>query len=218
MRRVLSPALLLAAAVGALLLAVPAGAQEKQDALELYRGGNFQAAVDITRRELEEMPARLDAHAILGWSLLKLKRYQEALEASQKAFAVSRYDPRIIEIAGEAQYYLGRRQESMKYLEEYAAIAPTGGRIDIVYYLMGEIYIQQGKFANADIALSTALYHSPNIADWWSRLGYAREKAGDVRFALEAYNKALALNPNLVDAQRGKARVEGQAEGQTTGG
>jgi Flp pilus assembly protein TadD len=78
---------------------------------------------------------------------------------------------------------------------------------------MGEIYIQQGKFANADIALSTALYHSPNIADWWSRLGYAREKAGDSRFALEAYNKALALNPSLVDAQRGKARVEGQSPG-----
>jgi tetratricopeptide (TPR) repeat protein len=207
MRRFVLLLLLAAAAVPAVF------AQEKQDALELYRNGSFAAAIDACRKELEEMPARLDAHAVLGWSLLKLKRYQEAVEASQKAFAVSRYDPRIIEIAGEALFSLGRRQEAMKYLEEYAAIAPTGGRIDIVYYLMGEIFIQQGKYSNADIALSTALYHSPNIADWWTRLGYAREKAGDVRFALEAYNKALALNPNLVDAQRGKARVEGQSTG-----
>jgi tetratricopeptide (TPR) repeat protein len=198
----------------ALLLAATLGfAQEKKDALELYRSGDFEAAIDTTRAELQEMPARLDAHAVLGWSLLKLRRYQEALESAQKAFTVSRYDPRIIEIAGESLYYLGRRQESLKYLEEYAAIAPTGGRIDIVYYLMGEIYIQQGRFADADIALSTAVYHSPNIADWWSRLGYAREKAGDATFALEAYNKALALNPNLAEAQRGKARVEGQSTG-----
>jgi len=196
------------------VLAVPTLlGQEKQDALELYRKGDFAAAIDVCRKELEEMPARLDAHAVLGWSLLKLKRYQEALDASQKAFAVSRYDPRIIEIAGEALFYLGRRQEALKYLEDYAAIAPTGGRIDLVYYFMGEIFIQQGKFNNADIALSTALYHSPNTADWWARLGYARERAGDARFALEAYNKALALNPNLVDAQRGKARVEGQSPG-----
>lgn len=196
-----------------LLLAAAAFAQEKQDALELYRNGNYQAAIDIVSKELEEMPNRLDAHAIMGWSLLKLKRYQEALDAGQKAFAVSRYDPRIIQIVGETLYYLGRRAESLKYLEEYAAIAPTGGRIDIVYYLMGEIFIQQGKYNNADISLSTALYHSPNIADWWTRLGYAREKAGDFRWALEAYNKALALNPNLVDAQRGKSRVEQQSSG-----
>jgi tetratricopeptide (TPR) repeat protein len=186
-------------------------AQSKGDALELYRSGDFAGAVELCRQELTEAPNRLDAHAVLGWSLLKLKRYQEALEAGQKAFAISRYDPRIIEIAAEALYLLGRRSESMKYLEEYAAIAPTGGRIDLVYYFMGELFIQQGKYNDADIALSTALYHSPNIADWWARLGYAREKAGDFRFALEAYNKALALNPNLADALRGKSRVEGQA-------
>jgi tetratricopeptide (TPR) repeat protein len=191
-------------------------AQEKGDALELYRNGDFQKAIELCRQELAEAPNRLDAHAILGWSLLKLKRYPEALEASQKAFAISRYDPRIIEIAAESYYFLGRREEAKRYLEEYAAIAPTGGRIDAVYYFLGEIFIQQGKYNNADIALSTALYHSPNIADWWARLGYAREKAGDFQFALEAYNKALALNPNLVDAQRGKARVESQAG--STGG
>jgi tetratricopeptide (TPR) repeat protein len=203
----------------ALALLLAAGllpAQEKSDALELYRNGDFPGAIELCRQELTEAPNRLDAHAILGWSLLKLKRYQEALEASQKAFAISRYDPRIIEIAAEAYYYLGRREEAKRYLEEYAAIAPTGGRIDAVYYFLGEIFIQQGKYNDADIALSTALYHSPNIADWWARLGYAREKAGDFRFALEAYNKALALNPNLVDAQRGKSRVEGQAG--STGG
>jgi predicted Zn-dependent protease len=80
----------------------------------------------------------------------------------------------------------------------------------MVYYFMGEIFIQQGKFNNADIALSTALYHSPNVADWWTRLGYARERGGDFQWSLEAYNKALALNPNLVDAVRGRSRVEQQ--------
>jgi tetratricopeptide (TPR) repeat protein len=185
-------------------------AQDKDDALELYHNGDYQGAIDVCRRELEEMPNRMDAHAVLGWSLVKLERYQEALEASQLAFQISRYDPRIIETAGEALFYLGRRAEALRYFEEYAAISPTGGRIDLVYYFMGEIFIQQGKFNNADIALSTALYHSPNVADWWARLGYARERGEDFQWSLEAYNKALALNPNLVDAVRGRSRVEQQ--------
>jgi tetratricopeptide (TPR) repeat protein len=193
-----------------LLGSLHVSAQDKYDAVELYRTGDYEGAIEVCRIELEEMPNRMDAHAVMGWSLLKLERYQEALEASQVAFRISRYDPRIIENAGEALFYLGRQAEALRYFEEYAAISPTGGRIDLVYYFMGEIFIQQGKFNNADIALSTALYHSPNVAVWWARLGYAREKGGDFQWSLEAYNKALALNPNLIDAVRGRSRIEQQ--------
>ena len=185
-------------------------AQDKVDAVELYRTGDYVGAIEVCRKELEEMPNRMDAHAVLGWSLVNLKRYQEALEASQQAFQISRYDPRVIETAGEALFYLGRQVEALRYFEEDAAISPTGGRIVSVYYFMGEIFIQQGRYNNADIALSTALYHSPNVADWWARLGYAREKSEDFQWSLEAYNKALALNPNLADAVRGRSRVEQQ--------
>lgn len=188
-------------------------AQDKLDGLELYRNGSYQQAIEVCLKELEEMPNRMDAYSVLGWSLLKLKRYQEALENTRKALEISRYDPRIIEIAGEALFYIGKRQEALKYFEEYAAIAPAGSRIETVYFYMGEIFIQQGKYNNADIAISTALYHSPNVAAWWARLGYAREKAGDYHWSLEAYNKALTLNPNLIDALRGKNRVEQQLSG-----
>ncbi len=197
------------------LALTPLSAQQAptgRDALELYRQGNYEEAIEVCRSELELMPRRMDAHVILGWSLLRLGRYQEALEAGKAAYRVSPSDYRVIEILGEANFYLGRNQEALNHFEEYAVLAPTGDRIDTVYYLMGEIFIRLGEYNHADIAFTTALYHTPNVARWWARLGYAREMAKDYKYALEAYDRALTLNGGLSEARRGKERVEGLME------
>lgn len=183
-------------------------AQEKPDALQKYRNGEFEEAARICLNEIAEMPRNMDSYTVLGWSLIKLQRYQEALDYSLAALKISRYDTRIIENCGEAYYYLGNHTEALRYFEEYASLVQTGGRIDVVYYYMGEIFIQIGEFNHADIALTTALYHSPNVARWWARLGYAREMAEDYRWSLDAYDKALKLNPSYPEAIRGKNRVQ----------
>jgi len=66
-----------------------------------------------------------------------------------------------------------------------------------------------GEYNRADLALSTAVFHNPRIALYWARLAYAREQAKDYRYAMEAYGKALQLNPNLSDALRGRQRLQG---------
>jgi tetratricopeptide (TPR) repeat protein len=81
---------------------------------------------------------------------------------------------------------------------------------------MGEIFIQLGEFNHADIALTTAVYHDPEKHVWWSRLGYARENIKDFKFALEAYQQALTLNPSFREAREGRQRV--MEESGLTGG
>jgi cytochrome c-type biogenesis protein CcmH/NrfG len=95
----------------------------------------------------------------------------------------------------------------LQYFQEYITLAPEGQRIELVYYFMGEIFIRQGRFRHADIALTTAVHRIPGNAAWWVRLGFARENAGDLSSALEAYERALSLNSMLTDAQRGIDRI-----------
>jgi len=182
-------------------------AQDQPDALAMYRQGEYAKAVDICLAELESSPRNMNSYTVLGWSLIALRRYQEALDYAQQGLEISRYDHRVVEIAAEAHFYLGNNLEALKFFEEYSVLAPTGDRIGIVYYFMGETFIRIGEYNHADIALSTAVYHSPNIARWWARLGYAREMAEDFQFAMEAYDQALKLNPSLSDALRGKERA-----------
>lgn len=185
----------------------------KPDALAMYRNGQYAQAVQTTLDEIRQMPKNMDSYSVLGWSLLKLGRYQEAVNYAKRALEISRYDNRIVEILGEGYYFLGDNAQAIKYFEEYSILAPTGDRIDDVYYYMGEIYIRMGDYNHADIAFSTAVYHSPNIAQWWARLGYAREMAKRYKLSLQAYDRALQLNPAFVDAIRGRERVQAALAG-----
>jgi len=189
---------------GALFLS----AQTRPDALREYRAGNYDRAIEICRLELADSPGNMDSFTVLGWSLLRLEKYQEALDEGMKGLSFNRHDVRVLEIVAEASYFLGKNLEALKYFEEYCVLAPTGDRIDLSYFYMGEIFIRLGEYNHADIAFTTAVYHSPNTARWWSRLGYAREMAQDYRYAMEAYNKALQLNPSSTDAIRGRERVQ----------
>ncbi len=194
---------LILALVGAFL-----PAQEKGDALREYRLGNFEASVAICLSELEATPENMDSYAVLCWSLLKLGRYDEVARRATEARKLNRYDPRLVEALAEAHYYQGRNAESLKLFQEYADLAPEGGRIDSAYYFMGELFIRMGRFRHADIALTTAVRYVSGDATWWTRLGYARENAGEMRHAVTAYERALALNPQSSDAKRGLERAK----------
>jgi predicted Zn-dependent protease len=178
------------------------------DALAEYRANNFERAVQICRDEINENPNNIESHVVICWSLIRLNRYEEALRYARSGRAIHRFDIRITEILGEVHYYQGLNNEALQYFQEYVSLAPEGQRIEMVYYFMGEIYIRQGRFRYADIALTTAVHWVPGNAAWWVRLAYARENAGDLSSALEAYERALSLNSQLTDAQRGIDRIK----------
>ncbi len=204
MRRSIALILLFGFLVGSLW------AQTRPDALQLYRQGRYEEAVQVTLQELEETPRNMNSYTVLGWSLLALGRYQDALDYGMRALEISRYDSRIVQIVAEAHYRSGNNLQALDYLEEYVAVAPTGDLIDQVYFFMGEVFMRLGEYNNADVAFSTAVYHNGDNARWWSRLGYARELARDFPYAEQAYQQALALNSSLTEARRGLDRIEDQ--------
>ena len=200
----------------ALLLAMAAvslPAQEKPDALELYRIARYEDAIKVCLQELQETPNNVESHVVLGWSYLRLKDYPKALDIGLKAVRISSNDARIVQIIGEAYVFMGKLEDALRYLEEYVALRPNGDRIARVYWLMGECFVTLKEYQNADIAISTALYYEQNNAEWWARLGYARERAEELKWASDAYARSLKLDPNLEDAARGKERVDKKLRG-----
>lgn len=187
-------------------------AQEKRNALTLYRQANYEDAIQVCLDELETLPASSyveirDSYTVLLWSFLGAKRYKDAVEYGLKAYEQSSRDWRIVASIGEAYFHLGNNNQSLFFLEKYIELNPSGDKADYVYYLMGHVFLKTEEYNRADVALSMAVFLRPLEARWWARLGYAREQAKDYQRAKDAYNKALSINPTLVDAERGKERV-----------
>lgn len=195
-----------------LLVSATIFSQEDKNALALWRSGKSEAAVNVCLQELNDLPKssfaeRMDSYTVLCWALLSLRRYEDVVKYGTEAFEKSSGDWRIVASLGEAHFHLGNNAKSLYLLEKYIELKSSGNKADYVYYLMGHLFLRMEEYNRADVALSMAVFLRPLDAKWWSRLGYAREQAKDFIRAKEAYNKALSINPSLVDAERGKKRV-----------
>lgn len=185
----------------------------KQDALVLYHNGKYRESVQVCEEELKENPNRVESYVVMCWSLVSNKQYAEAEERATQGLVVSPYDLRLIEVLGEAKYFLGKNSGAMEQFQKYVASAPeSSSRVGVAYYYMGEIFIRQARYQHADIAMSSAVKKEPLLDSWWTRLGYAREMAGNYYEAIEAYDEALRLNSSSIDASRGRERVNSKLQ------
>ncbi|MCQ2578431.1 MAG: tetratricopeptide repeat protein [Treponema sp.] len=181
---------------------------QAQDALVLYHNGKYAEAIAVCEQELVDTPGRIESYVVMCWALVKNRQYNEAEIRAEEGLKLSPYDLRLIEILGEAKYYLGKNNGAMEQFQKYVASAPeNGSRSGMAYKLMGEIYIKQQKYHHADIALSCAVKREPLMDTWWVRVGYAREMAGNYRESMQAYEEALRLNSSNIDASSGRERV-----------
>jgi tetratricopeptide (TPR) repeat protein len=199
---------------------LPVFSQPKPDALASYRAGRefenqgrtedanakYAEAVKICTDEISAKTATMDTYAVLTWTLQRQKKYSEVISRGQEALK-NGTDYRIIETMGEAYFYLGNFPSSLKNMQTYSNQLPQGDRASVAYFFMGEIYRFQKKFHYADIAYTTALQLSPDVSLWWFRLGSVRESIGSKQYAIDAYEKAIKLDPAYKQAKDALARV-----------
>ena len=194
----------------------------KLDALLLYRQGRdletagkqdeaqakYTQSVGVCDQELAADPKRLEAFVVKCWSLFRLSRHSEVIATGQAGMRVA-FDPRVSEVMGESYYFLDQMDSSIKYLQKYLdAAGDSGDRGPTALFFMGEAYLRLKKYSHADIAYSAAVSREPSMPRWWFRLGNACESLGEWKRALDAYNKALALNPSYQEAIAAQARAK----------
>jgi len=174
----------------------------------------YNNAIEQCFREIESNAPdnkKMDAYSIASWCLINLKRYNDVLKYSKDAFKISNDDHRIIEVVGEAYFYLGKNQEALKLFQKYVNIQGIY-RLGIAYFFIGEIYEKMGKYNKAEMAYLVAVRNTdfrdnPKIALWWYKLASTKERLMDRTVAQErknvtdAYWQVLRFSPKYPGVQ-----------------
>jgi len=195
--------------------------QNRPDALASYRTGRdlenrnrmaeaeyyYNEAVRICNDEISRNAATPDTYTVLTWTLQRQRKYADAITWGERGLRLHADEYRIVETMGEAYFYLGDYDRSLRFMQRYTNAVPRGERTSVAYFFIGEIYRLRRQFRHADIAYTTAVRLEPGVALWWYRLGTVREAAGELPQAGEAYEQALRITPNYREASDGLART-----------
>ncbi len=136
----------------------------------------------------------------LGLCYVNLGRLDEAIAALQKAAMMKPGDPTLTKELAKAYFKKGvdalkakEYGQSVDALLKAKEYDPSDGYISAN---LGEAYLFQKRYPEAERALAMAVTALPNSADVYMRLGLAFEKQRKWDLALNAYKKANQLNPS----------------------
>ncbi|MDR2159583.1 MAG: tetratricopeptide repeat protein [Treponema sp.] len=213
--------LLCAAAGSAQTTGTGAGGQAVSGAAQNYRTGRdlearnrmadadryYNEAVRICQDEVARNAAGRETYAVITWALQRQKKYADVITWGERGLRLFSDEYRILETMGEAYFYLDDYDRSLSFMQRYVNFLPRGERVSVAYFFIGEIFRLRQRYRHADIAYTTAVRLEPGLPLWWYRLATVREVLGDTNPAIEAYERALALNPAYQEASAGLARI-----------
>jgi len=120
--------------------------------------------------------------------------------------AGSANDPQQLLIAGLAAQDQGRFDEAIRTYNRVIALSANQSRTAaLANFRIGNVYMAQRKFGNAEVAFARAVTLNPNDAESYNNLGEALGELKQYPRAIEAFNKAVSLDPKLLKAKYNQA-------------
>ena len=200
--------LILATAVAAVMLCLPALAETRGKALKRaekeIRGANFAEAENIYRQLLEKDQTDKVARLGLSFALIKQLRLQTAYEEAAQVIAADPLNARAFALLGTSLLRSGEFRNSVEALytavkfDQKQALAIAG---------LSEIEYFENRAKTAYEGLRRAISLEPNEPDYYISMARACSRLEYYNEAADAYQRFLEVSPKT-DAER-RARIKG---------
>jgi tetratricopeptide (TPR) repeat protein len=176
-----------------------------------FKIGRIREAVTAAQEQINRNPNDIDAHTLLGKIYLRSLGDMQSTQSGQMLeLAITEYEklaelkPNDIEIRLLLGQLYGFSHDSAKAEQEFKIAQKIDANSEEVALNMARLYSEQGESQRAADTLSAV-----PVGDRTSRIEYALGISYDqlhkTRDAIGAYRRAIDLDPDNMDAQRGLA-------------
>jgi protein O-mannosyl-transferase len=132
----------------------------------------------------------------LGAALLKEAKVEEAIPHFRAAAALDPSDPNSNLNIGTYEQMHGNLPGAIEYYKKAVALARNPRTKAKAYNNLGYAYKEFGDLADARVCFQGAVQYDPEFVGAWIGLGLAAQRTGDLPLAINAYSRAVRLNPS----------------------
>ncbi|MFN0121883.1 MAG: tetratricopeptide repeat protein [Blastocatellia bacterium] len=171
-----------------------------EKAVSLYTQGQYKAAIVEFQRVIDEFPAHADSWKYIGLAHYQLKEYDQSITPLEKALELKKNegkgDPDALSALGRAFIALKKYDQAREYLEQAGSQQPDQAAN---FYMLGVVYANTNRVAEAATAFQKALKLDPKDADSWYYLGILRFRQNNMDGAIEALRSGVLAAPRHVE-------------------
>jgi tetratricopeptide (TPR) repeat protein len=172
-----------------------------------FKAGNYTEAARQFQTFVDERPDVFQGHYMLGQTLAKLDRNQEAISHLQKALELEPGNVGVQLALGKVYLSAGRYGDAAVVLSKIDSSSLPAAQQTAVHQMMAVAAEKSGDSDRALDSLARAAKAKPNDADIQFQYGAAALRAGDGATAASALAKAVQLDPNDIDKQKTYAQA-----------
>ena len=167
-----------------------------EEGVAAFKGGNYQQAAKEFQGFVDERPDVFQGHYMLGQSLAKLGRDQEALTHLRKALELESGNVGVQLALGKVYLEVGRYSDAAALLGKIDASSLPKSQQPALHQMMALALEKSGDSGRALQQLAQAARTNPNDATIQYQYGAAALRDGDTATAVAALGKAAQLDPN----------------------
>lgn len=179
---------------------------------------DWPGALAQFQRRIALDPNSADAYYYSGLSYKQLDQLDAAARSLEQATALDTAKADRFFWLGVVYDQLKRTADARSAFERAVAIDPNGKLMAKAWAQLGFYRLLDKDWSGAVQNLDRATQVDPQDVQSWVWLGQANQNAGNRAKAMEAYRRALAINPSQPDALKGVKMLTAPAGGGSKGG
>ncbi len=173
-----------------------------------FKNGQLEKAVQEYRRQISEYPDDIETLVLLGHLYMETGDYESATEAFNNAILI--HPDNFSNFAAEEEKIQEMMEQqgpyqAIDYLNELLEQQPEAADLHVQ---IAEVFSETEDFAQAIVHYEKAIRLEPNSLAAYVKLGSLYVMYSNMSLAAELFNKAGAINDEIVDAYVGLAGAQ----------